>query len=272
MATSHTSVGTAVGTAALTHWSVNTLTSHLLGLFIQSRNAAGGVVPDRFKDEVRNSLRAVWNAQDWRSQIKIGTLTVAANDSTITLPQDYRKAATAVVKDVDEGCWLRFTNNVARFQKVASWHDTTDDAHPMVATAIYDDSEDCGWILNITPESDDSYSFQFPYLRRCPVDLVAGHADLKGDADSILMPTPMHRLWQLHAFWQIQEHFGKEVEAAKRAQGAYDKAHKRALDEQNETVSEPVEPTARGYGDEDLFPSGGGYSGEANRLPYEVFP
>lgn len=273
MALTGTSIGVPVAAGVpRTEWSVNTLCDHMVGLFTVSRNAAGGTIPDRVKNIVRNCLRAVWNAEDWRWQIAIDTLTVDSGDSTITLPQDYRKAATPVVKDVDEGCWLRFTNNVSRWQKVDSGYTTDDDQHPVLATAIYDDSEDCKWILNITPESDATYNFQFPYLRRCSIDLVVGHTDRKIDDDNILMPMAMHHLWEAHAFWQLQARYGKEVAATETAKKEYADLHAKVLAEQQDTMPEPAEPNARGYGDELLFDSGGGGGrSDASRMFYRAF-
>jgi len=273
MALTGTSIGVPVAAGVpRTEWSVNTLCDHMVGLFAISRNAPGGTIPDRAKNIVRNCLRAVWDAEDWRWQIAIGTLTVASGDSTITLPQDYRKAATAVVKDVDHGQWLGFTNNVARWQKFDSGFDTDADQHPILATAIYDDGEDSKWILNITPESDDDYSFQFPYLRRCPTDLVVGHVDRKGDDDNILMHMWMHDLWEAHAFWKLQARYGKEVATTQDAKKEYDDMHAKALAVQQDTMPEPAEPNARGYGDELLFPTGiGAGRSESDRMHWRAF-
>ncbi len=235
-------------------WSVDSLTEHLLGFVSQDRNAAGGSVPDRATDIVRNELRAVWEAQDWVFRGKVDDLTVATNAATITLPDDYAKSVSGSARDVDHQQTLRFTGNVARWVRFDSRWRATEKRRPILANVVWDDSEESNWIANISPASDRSMTLPFAYLRRVPVDLDSGHADHRADDEVVAMPNKFSELWKLRATWRIFEAFQRDDrEAIRGARADYRRELKAAIEQHNETTKQPMDVIAAAYFDRSMW-------------------
>ncbi len=252
-------------------WSVDTLTEHLLGFVSQDRNAAGGSVPDRATDIVRNELRAVWEAQDWVFRAKAEDLTVAVDATTITLPDDYAKSISASARDVDEARVLRFTGNMARWVVFDSQWKGADREHPILANVVWNDSATSNWIANISPASDRALTLPFGYLRRVPVDLPGAHDDHRSDSEVVDMPNKFTELWELRAKWRIFEAFQRDDrEAIADAKADYRREIKAAIEQHNETTKQEVDVIADGYGDRGIWIDDGSTSG-LSRLFGDVF-
>ena len=261
-----TASSSAASAAATSQWSVNSMAQQILGELNQDRNTDADA-PDRLTNIVVEALREVWDDHDWAFQLREGTFTIAADDTSKALADDFGEMHSWIVTDVDEGVVFRFTKNARRWKEHASGIDSSESGHPRLGLIIRDvsDTDDFAWIVKFEITSDRAYSWPYMYKALCPIDLDSGHDDYKGESDALVMPKHMHRLWHLNALWHCQRAF-KSGKDWKDTKTMYDAGLTRAIEEMDEPHTDLLEPGMDGYQDLDAVVSiaGRGY-GEGDR-------
>jgi len=260
---------TAAGTGQA-EWSVNTLKAQVLGELMQDRNVESGA-PDRLKNIVIQSLRAVWGAADWIFTLRETSLAATAADTEETLATDFGEMHSWVVKDVDHSAVMQFTTDARRWRERKSNIDTSATGHPEIGLIKRDtsDTDDFIWKVYFEIACDQDYTWPYFYKALCPIDLPAAHADLKGEDDIIPMPLFMHELWHLDATWRAEKAF-REDDSWKASKKLYDDRVDAAKVESDDPATLSSRTIQDGYQDWDSLPTTDTvpYIGsDASRLP-----
>ncbi len=231
-------------------YSVESLALNLLGSTSQSRNAVGAA-PDRMLELSAESLRFIWEVEDWYWQRVIGSLAVSNGDTEEAMPDNFRKIDSKWIADKNEsGTGLVFTNSPALWKEVWSQYETDEDGEPRIACLIQDTSEAdfMKWKAMLAPTADQAYTYPYVYLVTCPIDLDSAGTGYKGEGEVIQMPGPFHRGWRLHGRWQVLMEYGPRDKVAG-AKKAYQDWLMDALREHKERMTDPIGPAIDGYGD-----------------------
>lgn len=251
-------VGTVNGSAASTStvtnlWTATTLAAHLRGELDVDPNAAGGTVPDRLMNIVRETGISLWNMADWRFRLKRGTLTTVAGTSTVSVPSDFAEIAQRFLQHNSTSTGvsgLLFTEDKIYFQERADGYLSTDTGNPVVAVVDVDRSGS-SWAQQflLCPTPDAVYSFPYWYVIKDPWSL----STPLSDSSTPQWPPTFNMGWHLYALARAQRAFGKSEETWRESWAAFSDWFQRQLQENNETITTSnLEPIRGGY--DDFFP------------------
>jgi len=247
-------------------WTIDSLAAHIRGELDVNPDAAGGTVPERMEDLIRECGIRLWSIYDWRFKLVQGTLTLAADDATKAVPADFEKLDSRWMKNTvdSEGVdGLRWTEDVLVYQK---YEDSAsrdgagaiENGTPLIACIANSNAATFAWEFMVTPPADDDYSYKYWYTLLNPWD----GASLADDATPA-WPMTFNMGWHYISSANCHQAFGSE----ERAMGywkQYAGWRKLQLQELDESITTSgLEPISGNYND---------FSPQLYYDPSKVFP
>jgi hypothetical protein len=227
---------------AIQRYTVNTLASQIRGEGDFDVDAAGGSVPDRLKNIIRECGRHVWTAADWRWQQTRGTLTTVADQAYADAPDNFGKLSQQWLNREGGSQSLMFTENPAHFQH---WDDQiTETGQPTVALVSHGDDDDVfSWQFLLTPTPDAVYTFNYWYLLRDPWS----YDTVLADDASPVWPSFMDEGWRWLSLARASYTYGGDWQGPSNQYASW---LKKCIANNNETNSSGVDYIdSDGYGD-----------------------
>jgi len=230
--------GGLAGTAseAAVGYSVNTMADHLRGLIDVNPDAAGGTVPDRIKREVRELGIRLWEMRDWRFRRQPGTLTIAADATTGTMPDGFGELDHRIMRGGDDKEYaLLWTEDPTVWQEAKDLLFADDDntGTPSLATFYWSSG---AWTAKVCPAADKEYVFDFWHVTRNPwkwATVVGDDEILSGD----YWPESFDEGWRLLCEATMLRHYRKD-DSWKEAQKQFNDWLANQTEERDETMTD----------------------------------
>ena len=147
-------------------WSVDTLADQLRSEMDLSPDAPGGAIPDRISKIIREKGRWLFHHEDWLFRKTPGTLTVAAGDTEIVMPDDFKELDSRTMRVSDSGRYrLIWTQDPSAWQAAKDLIGHTATGTPRVALLYYTAG---AWKAKIWPEAAAAYTYAYWYLKASP--------------------------------------------------------------------------------------------------------
>lgn len=157
------------GSGVCAPWSVNGLAEQIRGEINMDADAAGGSVPARLSNVIRECGAKLWNGIDWRFRRKQGTLLVAANVATARLPVDFAELDHRWLKETTAKASLMFTDDASIFQSRKDYYDSASTGYPNTAFICQDTTRTTWtWYAVLAPTPSDTITYPYWYLLNDP--------------------------------------------------------------------------------------------------------
>ncbi len=228
-------------------WTANSLSAQLRGELDMDPDAAGGAVPDRLKNVVKEAGIGLWREQDWRFKLKLGTLTTVKNQNNYDPPTDFHELAQRELNDTSSTtAWsmLIFTSNPIVYQKYYDMDPDQESGTPRVAVIQQKSGSAHDWEILLTPPPKGVMIYKYWYSIWDPW----ASGDLSDDS-APKWPLTFSHGWHLNSLWKAQQMFRGD-ERWKDSKAIFEDWLAKQIRENDETLTtKNLEPTLRGYND-----------------------
>lgn len=218
-------------------WSVITLADQLRAEMDQNADAAGGKVPDRVAKIVREKGLWLFDHQDWLFRIQPATLSVAAGETEVDLPADFKKLHQGSMRVDDAAkCSLIWTENPSLWQQAKQ--DIESGSRPRIACVYYTAG---AWKAKLWPASEEDIEYPYWYLKASPWSGASPIADNVALSPTY-WPEDFNEGWYALCAYHLLSRFRAD-DSWKGFKSEFDKwlkDHNR--DSGNETISDNMEP------------------------------
>jgi len=191
---------------AWAQWTTDTLAAQIRGEVDGDPNAAGGTVPARMENIVREAGIRLWTAHTWNFRRDSGSIVTVKSTATAALPADFAQMDHRWLKDRANTAPVEFTDQPARWQEIANRQ--TAEGKPKCGLVRRDETAttDWKWYVQLTPTPDKVYTLPLWYLKRDPWTLASGAL---ADSASPIWPPEFHEGWHLLALYLCRKEFGR---------------------------------------------------------------
>jgi len=219
-------------------WSVMTLADQMRAEMDQNADAAGGRIPDRIAKIVREKGLWLFDKQDWLFRVTPATLSVAAGDTEVSMPSDFKELHSNSMRVDDASAYrMLWTENPSYWQaaKAMIGNEASSNA-PRIACLYYTGG---AWKARIWPAADQAYDYDFWYVKASPWSGTP-------IADNIALsptywPEDFDEGWYALCAYHIYSRFRGD-DAWKGFKSEFEKWLRDHDVENNETISDNLEP------------------------------
>ena len=215
-------------------YTVDTLAAQIRGELDMDADAAGGTVPARLENLVRESGISLWNLHDWQFRRKSGTLTCADAGEAVAVPADFSELEQHWLRDTGSQTPLQFYTDPRAYQLAKDEYDNDDTGRPIAVMIVTDTAQthfdqQFVWF----PVSDQEYTFSYWYVTHDPWSV---NADLLADDAIPVWPSTFHEGWHLYALARSQRSFRAD-DAWKETWAAFQGWARQQVRENDETIT-----------------------------------
>jgi hypothetical protein len=209
-------------------------------------DAAGGRIPDRVMQQVREKGRWLFKAEDWLFRRAPGTLTLPAGATEADMPADFKELDSRKMHYTGtEGYRLLWTQNASSWQdaKARIGHDASP-ASPQIALLYYTGG---AWKARFWPEADVEYTYDYWYIKADPWTGTSPIAD-NTQLSPTYWPADFDEVWHALCAYSLYGKYRAD-DAWKSFKSEFEAKIKALRQENDETIGDNLEPIedALGY-------------------------